>query len=169
MLNRVFALILLIVLLPLLLVIILAILFFSGAPVFFKHNRCGFYYNNFDLYKFRTMYINNGPDITEFNDDRITKIGKLLRRFKLDELPQLLNIIKGDMEFIGPRPEIFKVVKNHPQYFTYLETVKPGLSDICSIIFKNEAEIFRHIHISNYIEEILPIKSHLILLVSINL
>ena len=69
------------------------------------------------------MHPNNGPELTEYNDKRITSIGKMLRKFKLDELPQLINIIKGEMVFIGPRPESIDIVNSHKEYFTYLNNI----------------------------------------------
>ena len=121
------------------------------------------------MYKFRTMHSNNGPEITRYNDVRITGIGKLLRRTKFDEFPQLINIIKGEMDFIGPRPETISVVRKYPDYFSYLELIKPGISDIGSIIFKDESSIFNNIDINKYEDEILPIKSHLVRITSENL
>ena len=161
MLGKISANILLIILCPFLAITALLILFFSGKPIFYKHKRCGFEYKEFDIIKFRTMHPNNGPQLTEYKDNRITNIGKILRKFKLDELPQLINIIKGDMGFIGPRPEAIEIVNNHRESFAYLSKIKPGVTDINSIIFKNESIIFKNLNINRYENEILPIKSHL--------
>ena len=114
------------------------------------------------------MHLNNGPAITDYNDNRITPIGNLLRKYKLDELPQLINIIKGDMKFIGPRPEIVQIVNKYPEYFSYLKEIKPGISDLNSIIFKDESKIFKNININKYEDEILPIKNHLALITTKN-
>ena len=110
------------------------------------------------------MHPNDGPELTGYKDERITSIGKFLRKYKIDELPQLFNIIKGDMGFIGPRPEATQIVNNHLNYFTYLNTMKPGVTDINSIIFKDESNIFKNLNINIYINEILPIKSRLVAL-----
>ena len=167
MLEKLFALLLLILLIPIFVVISILIYFFSGEPIFYKHKRCGYQYIEFDMIKFRTMHPNNGPQLTEYKDNRITNIGKILRKFKLDELPQLINIIKGEMGFIGPRPEAIQIVNSHRDYFTYLNTLKPGVTDINSIIFKDEAIIFKNLNINRYEHEILPIKSHLAAITSI--
>ena len=168
MLEKLFALLLLILLIPIFVVISILIYFFSGEPIFYKHKRCGYQYIEFDMIKFRTMHPNNGPQLTEYKDNRITNIGKILRKFKLDELPQLINIIKGDMGFIGPRPEAIQIVNSHRDYFTYLNTLKPGVTDINSIIFKDEAIIFKNLNINRYENEILPIKSHLVAITLVN-
>jgi len=167
MLEKLFALLLLILLIPIFVVISILIYFFSGEPIFYKHKRCGYQYIEFDMIKFRTMHPNNGPQLTEYKDNRITNIGKILRKFKLDELPQLINIIKGEMGFIGPRPEAIQIVNSHRDYFSYLNTLKPGVTDINSIIFKDEAIIFKNLNINRYEHEILPIKSHLAAITSI--
>ena len=164
MLGKLFALLLLILLIPIFVVISILIYFFSGEPIFYKHKRCGFQYEEFDIIKFRTMHPNNGPQLTEYKDNRITNIGKILRKFKLDELPQLINIVKGEMGFIGPRPEAIQIVNSHRDYFSYLYTLKPGVTDINSIIFKDESNIFKNININRYENDILPIKSHLAVL-----
>ena len=168
MLGKISANILLIILCPLLVITALLILIFSGKPIFYKHKRCGFEYKEFDIIKFRTMHPNNGPQLTEYKDNRITNIGKILRKFKLDELPQLINIIKGDMGFIGPRPEAIDIVNNHRDYFAYLSRIKPGITDINSIIFKDESIIFKNLNINRYENEILPIKSHLVAITLVN-
>jgi len=161
MLGKISAIILLIILSPFFVIAAFLILIFSGRPIFYMHKRCGFQFKPFDIIKFRTMHPNNGPELTEYNDNRITNIGKFLRKFKLDELPQLINIIKGDMGFIGPRPEAIRIVNNHRDYFTFLNTLKPGITDINSIIFKDESNIFKNLNINRYEYEILPIKSRL--------
>ena len=168
MLDRLSAIILLIILLPLLGFISVLILVFSGRPILYKHRRCGYQYAEFDIIKFRTMHLNNGPVITNYKDKRITGIGKILRNLKLDELPQLINIIKGDMGLIGPRPETVEIVKNQPDYFLYLDEIKPGISDINSIIFKDESLIFKNLNINKYEDEILPVKNQLALITSKN-
>jgi len=162
--GKLFAIILLIILLPLLGCISILILMFSGSPIFYKHKRGGYKYAEFEMIKFRTMVSNNGPEITNYQDKRITLIGKVLRKYKLDELPQLINIIRGDMMFIGPRPEIGVIVKKYPEYFSYLEVMKPGISDINSIIFRDESNIYKNIDINEYKDKILPLKSHLALI-----
>jgi len=167
MLGKISAIILLIILSPFLVIIALLIIIFSGQPIFYKHKRCGFQYEEFDIIKFRTMHPNNGPQLTEYKDNRITNIGKILRKFKLDELPQLINIIKGDMRFIGPRPEAIEIVNNHREKFAYLSKIKPGVTDINSIIFKDESNIFKNININRYENDILPIKSHLATITSV--
>ena len=167
--ERIIAVILLIVLFPIFVLVSLSIFIFSGTPIFFTHNRCGFQLKGFKMYKFRTMQSNDGPEITRYNDDRITVIGKLLRKSKFDEFPQLFNIIKGEMNFIGPRPETIAIVKKYPDYFSYLKLIKPGISDIGSVIFKDESSIFKNVDINKYEDEILPIKSHLAKITSENL
>ena len=117
MVGKLFALLLLILLIPIFVVISILIYFFSGEPILYKHKRCGYQYIEFDMIKFRTMHPNNGPQLTEYKDNRITYIGKILRKLKLDEIPQLLNIIKGEMSFVGPRPEVPGIVNNQRKYF----------------------------------------------------
>ena len=158
--GKISAIIFLIILSPLLVITGILIIIFSGQPIFFNHKRCGFQYEEFDIIKFRTMHPNNGPQLTEYKDNRITNIGKILRKIKLDELPQLINIIRGDMRFIGPRPEAIEIVKNNRENFAYLSKIKPGVTDIDSIIFKDESIIFKKLNINQYENEILPIKSH---------
>ena len=167
MLGKISAIFLLIILSPFFVITALLILIFTGRPIFYRHKRCGFQFEEFDIIKFRTMQPNNGPQLTEYKDNRITNIGKILRKFKLDELPQLINIIKGEMGFIGPRPEAIQIVNNQREYFTYLNTLKPGVTDINSIIFKDEEIIFKNININRYENDILPIKSHLATITSV--
>ena len=166
--SRIIAIILLILMSPILCIISFLIIIFSGYPIIYKHKRSGYKYIEFEMLKFRTMHLNHGPSITFYNDRRVTKIGNILRKLKIDEIPQLLNIINGEMNIIGPRPESVQIVKNHPEYFRYLNDIKPGITDINSIIFKNESNLLRNVNMKTYEEEILPIKNRLILITSYN-
>jgi len=159
--DRVLAIILLIILLPLMIFISLVIYIFSGSPIIFKQPRCGYEFKDFIIYKFRTMKLNNGLVITQSNDNRITPIGYFLRQLKMDELPQLMNVILGHMTFVGPRPEIPEIANLHPQYFNYLNENKPGITDINSIIFKDEGKIFNINNVEEYISKVLPLKAQL--------
>ena len=142
-LSRFIALCMLLFLFPLLFITSILSLIFQGKPILFKQERVGYKFKCFKIYKFRTMEFNSGELITQPGDKRITDYGKILRKTKVDELPQLLNIIKGDMRFIGPRPEVKKYVSLSK--FQFLEKIKPGISDFSSIIFRNETQILEKI------------------------
>tara|TARA_Y100001970_G_scaffold124584_1_gene154321 strand:- start:1660 stop:2316 length:657 start_codon:yes stop_codon:yes gene_type:complete len=140
--SKIFAFILLVALLPLFFIIIICSFIFQGTPIFFIQERVGFKNSLFNIYKFRTMIKNNSMDrIAGLNDDRITKWGKILRNYKLDELPQLINIIKGEMVFVGPRPELYRYVSRHNDFFQYLDKIRPGITDLSSILFRDESKI----------------------------
>lgn len=131
----------LILLFPLLIYIAIKIKLDSAGPVFYFQERIGLHGIPFVIFKFRSMYENsemNGPALSSVNDKRITKWGNTIRKWKLDELPQLLNVIIGDMSLVGPRPErkyyVDKVSEIHP-YFKYLHQVKPGLTSLGMIKF----------------------------------
>lgn len=116
----------------------------SGGPVIFKQKRAGQAGRNFMLYKFRTMHNKNkGPLWTEANDKRITPFGKVLRMTHLDELPQLINIIKGDISFIGPRPERVELVEEYSQinYYEVRHIIKPGLTGWAQINFRQSTSV----------------------------
>ena len=124
----------LIVLLPLFIYTLIRLALSSKGPLFFSQQRIGYKGRPFTMIKFRSMIPDaekNGPELSSDNDTRITKWGKIMRKWRLDELPQLWNIIKGEMSLVGPRPErkfyIDQIVKQHPEY-KYLFKVKPGLS-----------------------------------------
>ena len=136
--SRSTALVMIAVFLPLLFIIAIFSILFQGLPIFFIQERIGKEFHPFNLYKFRTMKIIEGEKITVTNDSRITSLGNFLRKLKLDELPQLFNILKGEMRFIGPRPEIREYVDTGS--FSFLMELKPGLSDYGSILFRNETE-----------------------------
>ena len=157
--SRLVAFILLILLSPIFFIVIIGSTIFQGLPIFFKQERVGFNFNNFQIYKFRSMINNVGDLITSANDKRITKWGKFLRNTKIDELPQLINIVKGDMRFIGPRPEVLKFFNKND--FNFLMVVKPGISDFSSIILRDESKILNAIGGKNPYRKLLPIKLEL--------
>lgn len=134
----------LILLFPVIIIIMLFIELIDGGPVFYVQKRVGENWKSFNLLKFRTMVNNlNSSDlgITIKNDSRLTKTGKILRKFKLDELPQLINVMKGEMSLIGPRPELHRYAEHYKEEYTEILKVKPGISDYASIKFKNENDL----------------------------
>lgn len=152
----------LILLSPLFLLIALWIKLDSRGPLFFLQTRIGQFGKPFKIIKFRTMSASqNGLKLTVGEDARITRCGHFLRRYKLDELPQLINVLKGDMSLVGPRPEVPEYVDFYPDGIKeYVLSVPVGITDYASIEFHNESEILA---ISqqpevDYIEKILPLK-----------
>lgn len=134
----------LIVLSPVLIVIAIKIKLGSDGPVFFKQIRVGENNREFEILKFRTMVVDAeklGRQITVGNDSRITKIGAFLRKYKLDELPQLINVFKGDMSLVGPRPEVPRYVKLYNEEQRKVLKVKPGITDLASIRYRDENEL----------------------------
>jgi len=118
----------------------------SKGPILFRGVRVGLNSNAFKIYKFRTMVVDaeklGGPSTSD-DDPRITKTGNFLRKFKLDELPQLINVLKGEMSFVGPRPEVPMEVKTYNDEEKRILTVKPGITDYASLTFHNEGEILK--------------------------
>jgi len=155
---RLTAVILTLLLSPLLIGIALGNLLIQGRPIIFRQKRIGKDFKPFIIYKFRTMRINqNNEKSFQTNDNnRITKWGSFLRKTKLDELPQFFNVIKGDMRFIGPRPEVPEFVDK--ESFFFLNQIKPGLSGYSSILFRNESEIWSMIDSDDPYNNILKIK-----------
>ena len=161
--DIVFSLIGLILLLPLLLIIALIIKVESKGSVFYKQVRVGKNNTNFKIFKFRTMFIGSDKKglLTVGNKDpRVTKTGYFLRKYKLDELPQLINVLLGNMSFVGPRPEVRHYVNFYSKDDLIILTVKPGITDYASIYFRNEVEILKGSDNPEklYIEQILPKK-----------
>jgi lipopolysaccharide/colanic/teichoic acid biosynthesis glycosyltransferase len=132
----------LIIALPVLAFSALAVMLTSRGPALFRQERVGRGGRTFTLYKLRTMRASNGgPQVTARGDNRITAVGKLLRRTKLDELPELWNILKGDMSFVGPRPEVPKYVDlKNPLWRRTLES-RPGLTDPVTLRLRNEEDL----------------------------
>lgn len=134
----------LILLSPVLIGIAIKIKTGSDGPVFFKQVRVGQESKEFEILKFRTMVVDAeklGKQITVGNDNRITKIGAFLRKYKLDELPQLINVFKGDMSLVGPRPEVPRYVKLYNEEQRKVLDVKPGITDLASIRYRDENEL----------------------------
>ena len=132
------------ILAPLFFLVALAVLTTDGKPVLFKQQRVGRQGKDFFLYKFRSMRVLKAAELGSFDagsDRRVTKIGRLLRRTKLDELPQLWNVLKGDMSLVGPRPEVRKWVEVYPERWQNVLTIRPGITDPASIKFRNEEEL----------------------------
>ena len=143
-LDFVFSLLLFIILIPLFAFISLAIAIDSGLPVFYRADRGGYKNKTFRIYKFRTMVKDAdkiGGGTTALNDSRITRIGNFLRKTKFDEIANLLNIIKGEMSFIGPRPELLQYTQQYEGLEKYIFEVRPGITDYSSDIFINLDEI----------------------------
>ena len=156
------SLIVLTILSPILLVISFLILLDSRGGVFYKQVRVGKNQRNFGLYKFRTMRPNSDQvQITVGDrDPRVTSIGYFLRKYKLDELPQLINILKGEMSVIGPRPEVPFYVNMYSEEQLKVLSVKPGLSDLATLEYVKESELLAQSDNpeKTYIEEIMPAK-----------
>lgn len=131
---------------PLFLFLAVLIRLCNSGPVFFVQTRTGRHFRPFSLYKFRTMAADaggNGLSITAGGDPRVTNIGRFLRKTKLDELPQLWNVLKGDMSLVGPRPEVRKYVELFMDDYKSILDVRPGITDVASLTFSNEEEILK--------------------------
>jgi lipopolysaccharide/colanic/teichoic acid biosynthesis glycosyltransferase len=154
---------------PLLLVLALAVWIASGRPILFRQQRVGWHGREFRLLKFRSMAVSgqrseirgqksggpwslvrgpgsgreagSGATFDAGDTTRVTPIGRFLRKTKLDELPQLWNVVRGDMSLVGPRPEVRKWVDAYPGRWAFVHTVRPGITDPASIRFRNEEEI----------------------------
>ena len=121
---------------PVLLAVAVLIRFREGAPVLFRQERVGRGGTTFRILKFRTMRVSRpgDPEVTVAGDDRVTEIGRVLRRTKLDELPQLFNVLKGDMSLVGPRPEVAQYVADWPEDARQVVlSVRPGITDPASL------------------------------------
>ena len=152
----------LLITLPFYPLIALAIKIDSKGPIFYVQSRVGLKGKKFNVIKFRTMSTTPSfaSAITVKNDPRITKSGKLLRRYKIDEWPTILNVIKSEMSFVGPRPESPKYVELYSEQQKKVLEVKPGITDPATISFNNESELMIDTNGSEgiYIKEIMPRK-----------
>jgi len=135
----------------------------DGGPIFYIQERVGQGGRHFKMIKFRTMIRDAdkiGSAITIGNDSRITRVGRWLRRFKLDEFPQLFNVLKGEMSFVGPRPEVPRYVGKYDDIERKVLNLIPGITDPASIIYRNENEILGKFGDpeKHYVEKIMPDK-----------
>ncbi len=156
----------LLILSPIFLVIGIIIKLDSKGPIFFRQVRVGKNGKKFKIFKFRTMVVDaekKGLHITVDGDSRITKSGKFLRKFKIDELPQLINVLIGDMSFVGPRPEVPKYVEMYDENQRSILKIRPGITDIASIEYRDENSILAQSKNpeETYINEIMPRKIEL--------
>ncbi|MDU0945962.1 MULTISPECIES: sugar transferase [Anaerococcus] len=161
--DIIMSLILIIILFPLLIILAILIKRDSKGEIIYKSTRITQYNKEFQIYKFRTMVKDAdkiGSQVTVGNDNRITKIGKTLRKYRLDEIPQLFNILKGDMSFVGTRPESPYYVKHYTNEMYATLLLKAGVTSETSIEYKDEANLLRDETDTDkiYIEKILPEK-----------
>jgi len=134
--DIVFSLLLLIITSPLLLIAMIAIKLDSKGPVLFVHQRMGYKGKPFKMFKFRGMIdnaLNFGPELTQLNDPRITRVGKFLRRTSLDEITQTINVLKGEMSIVGPRPEIISIASKYDEKQKSVFNFKPGITGYSQI------------------------------------
>jgi lipopolysaccharide/colanic/teichoic acid biosynthesis glycosyltransferase len=161
-----FSIIGLVLLLPIFCVISVLIIFESKGGVFYLQKRVGQFGIDFKLFKFRTMFTDSdkkGLITIGMRDSRITKVGYILRKYKLDELPQLMNVFIGNMSFVGPRPEVRKYVDMYNAHQKLVLNAKPGITDYASIEFSNENELLGNSQNPDetYISTIMPAKLEL--------
>ena len=150
---------------PLVIAAALAVKLSSPGPVVFEQQRLGRFGRPFAMYKFRTMRHAAIPTasaslVTAGGDPRITSVGRFLRRYKIDELPQLVNVLKGDMSLVGPRPEVERYARHFPSEYERILSVRPGITDLASLAFRNEEQILARSQEPErtYVAEVLPAK-----------
>lgn len=156
----------LLILSPFLIAFALIIKFTSPGPVFYRGERTGLHGKMFKIFKFRSMIVDaekTGVSSTSKEDPRVTKIGSIMRKTKIDEFPQLINVFKGDMSFVGPRPEVKKFTDLYTEEEKVLLNIRPGITDYASIWNSNEAEILAGSSDpdKDYLEKIRPEKIRL--------
>lgn len=146
---------------PVMAIAALSILLETGGPIFFSQVRVGRHFRKFRILKFRTMVVrNDGPSVTVAGDRRITRVGAILRKTKLDELPQFWNVIRGDMSIVGPRPEVSEYVDLFRARYERILFVRPGITDFASIYFRNEETLLSRSDnpLMEYRNRVLPAK-----------
>lgn len=161
--DVVFSLSLIILLLPIFLIVAMIVRFTSIGPIFYIQERVTTFGKVFKIIKFRTMIENadkSGNLVTTENDMRVTKIGRSLRKYRLDELPQLLNILVGDMSFVGTRPEVLKYVNSYENYMLATLLMSAGVTSLASIAFKDEDKLLKDAKNADevYVKNVLPQK-----------
>lgn len=146
---------------PVFIAVAIALCLDSGRPLLFRQRRVGVGFRQFDILKFRTMHVQaGGPAITVAGDARITQVGRFLRAAKLDELPQFWNVLIGDMSLVGPRPEVPEYVEMFHDRYLRILTVRPGITDIASLRFRNEENLLAKCPepLREYVQRVLPLK-----------
>jgi lipopolysaccharide/colanic/teichoic acid biosynthesis glycosyltransferase len=156
----------LVVLCPLVLLVAIAIKLDSPGPIFFRQERIGRGFRAFFIFKFRTMVQNSitgGQSITVGDDPRITRVGQFLRKTKIDELPQLINVLMGEMSLVGPRPELRQYVELFRQEYEEILKMRPGITDLASLKYSDEAAILGKAKNpgEEYVRRVLPDKIRL--------
>jgi lipopolysaccharide/colanic/teichoic acid biosynthesis glycosyltransferase len=161
--NRLAGFLLIVVLLPLIVVLGLAIRIDSRGPVFIRLRRVGRHGREFGMWKFRKMRVDaTGPPLTSPDDDRFTRLGRVLAKYKLDEIPQLWNVLRGQMSVVGPRPEEPAFVELQKQAYSDICKVKPGITGLSQLTFARESEILDpENRVIDYVERVLPQKVRL--------
>lgn len=154
----------LLILAPLFLIIAVAIKIDSKGPVFYRQERITQYGKSFRIHKFRSMIVGADKNIqvTVANDSRVTKIGKLIRKCKLDEISQLIDVLCGNMSFVGTRPEVKKYVNQYAKEYVATLLLPAGITNTASIMYKNENDLLHSVENVEriYIEKVLPNKMH---------
>jgi lipopolysaccharide/colanic/teichoic acid biosynthesis glycosyltransferase len=140
----------------------------SRGPAFYAQRRVGRGGRPLVLYKLRTMHVDAdrvGPHVTAAGDPRVTRLGRVLRRSKLDELPQLWHVVRGDMSLVGPRPEAERYVSSYRPEWRHLLDVRPGITDLASLVFRDEETLLARASDREraYVEVVLPVKLRLAL------
>src|SRR3972149_2798692 len=152
-----------VILSPLFMLTVLLIKCTSPGPLIYSQKRVGRNGRLFSLYKFRSMVVNAdriGTSVTTGKDPRITKVGRILRKTKLDELPQLWNVLKGDMSFVGPRPDVPEIINNYTGAMKRILEVRPGITSNATLYLRNEEDLlsFAKDHDKAYEEIFVPAK-----------
>lgn len=156
----------LIVLSPILVLAAAMVKLDSRGPVFFRQERIGKGFRTFHIYKIRTMSqkeLVDGPLVTVKGDPRITRVGRILRKTKMDELPQLINVLMGDMSVVGPRPEVRQYVDLFTKDYVEILKIRPGITDLASLEYRDEESVLRQWENPDqaYVSQVLPAKIRL--------
>ena len=164
--DLLFSILVLLLFLPFGILVSFLIIVESKGGVFYKQERIGRFGKSFKLYKFRSMRMDSdklGKLTVGMKDNRITRIGYYIRKFKLDEFPQFINVLKGEMSIVGPRPEVIEYVNLYTEQQKLVLSIKPGITDYASIMFFKENEILAKSEnpVETYIKEIMPHKLEL--------
>lgn len=158
--ERALALLCLVIAAPVLAAAALAVWIEDGRPVFFRHGRVGKGGSRFEVLKLRSMRAASGAQLTAEGDPRITAVGRLLRKYKLDELPQLWNVVKGEMSLVGPRPEVTQFVDMSNSDWVVMLSVKPGITSATTLLLRDEEKLLAEQDDPErfYREHLLPLK-----------